>query len=68
MAPNYLQSGRAKIKALKNHTGKISSLEDKKRKKKMYMWNAYCGTHLSPGYPKHLEAQGGYINLLQISH
>ena len=35
MAPNYLQSGRAKIKALKNHTGKISSLEDKKRKKKV---------------------------------
>lgn len=31
MAPNY-QSGRAKIKALKNHTGKISSLEDKGRK------------------------------------
>ena len=40
MAPNYLQSGRAKIKALKNHTGKISSLEDKKRKKK-----CLCGMH-----------------------
>lgn len=38
------------------------------KEEKMSMWNAYCGTHLSTGYPKHLEAQGGYINLLPISH
>ena len=30
----------------------------KEEEEKMYMWNAYCGTQLFTGFPKHLEARG----------
>lgn len=52
MAPNYVQSVRAKIKAMKNHAGKISSLEDKKRKgEKCIRGACTVGPNSSKGFP-----------------